>query len=78
VVLTDLAMPGMSGLELLRDLRAVDPDARVVVLTGQTTGSQIDEARRMGAVEVLRKPFELEEVLRAIRGAYLRRQPVAR
>ncbi len=78
VVLTDLAMPGMGGLDLLRELRAVDPDARVVVLTGQTTGSQIDEARRLGAVEILRKPFELEEVLRAIRSAVLRRQPVAR
>ncbi|NWF81612.1 MAG: response regulator [Chloroflexi bacterium] len=78
VVLSDLAMPGMGGLELLRELRAYDPDARVLVLTGQTTGSQIDEARRLGALEVLRKPFELEEVLRAIRSAHMRRPVVAR
>lgn len=78
VVLSDLAMPGMGGLELLRELRAYDPDARVLVLTGQTTGSQIDEARRLGALEVLRKPFELEEVLRAIRSAHMRRPIVAR
>lgn len=78
VVLSDLAMPGMGGLELLRELRAYDPDVRVLVLTGQTTGSQIDEARRLGALEVLRKPFELEEVLRAMRRAHMRRPVVVR
>jgi len=79
IVLSDLAMPGMSGLELLRELRAYDADAKVLILTGQTTGSQQHEALRLGAAEILRKPFELEEVLRAIRAVYMRRgAPVAR
>jgi signal transduction histidine kinase/CheY-like chemotaxis protein len=79
VVLSDLAMPGMGGLELLRELRAYDPEARVLILTGQTTGAQQAEAIRLGAAEVLRKPFELEEMLRAIRAAYTRRPaPVTR
>ncbi|HMQ33817.1 MAG TPA: response regulator [Chloroflexaceae bacterium] len=79
IVLSDLAMPGMGGLELLRELRAYDADARVLILTGQTTGAQQHEALRLGAAEILRKPFELEEVLRAIRAVYMRRAaPVVR
>lgn len=73
IVLTDLAMPGMGGLDLLRELRAYDPEARVLVLTGQTASAPLQEATRLGAVEVLRKPFELEEILRAIRNVYMRR-----
>ncbi|NTU77815.1 MAG: response regulator [Chloroflexales bacterium] len=79
IVLSDMAMPGMGGLELLRELRAYDPEARVLILTGQTTSSQQAEALHLGAAEVLRKPFELEEMLRAIRAAYTRRAtPVTR
>jgi two-component system NtrC family sensor kinase len=78
-VLSDLAMPGMGGLDLLRELRAYDADARVLILTGQTAGGQLQEALRLGAADVLRKPFELDEVLRAMRSAYHRsRSPVAR
>jgi signal transduction histidine kinase/ActR/RegA family two-component response regulator len=78
-VLSDLAMPGMGGLDLLRELRAYDAEARVLILTGQTAGGQLQEALRLGAADVLRKPFELEEVLRAMRSAYNRsRSAVAR
>jgi CheY-like chemotaxis protein len=73
IVLSDLAMPGMGGLELLRELRAYDPEVRVLILTGQTTGAQQQEATRLGAAEILRKPFELEELLRSMRAAYIRR-----
>jgi signal transduction histidine kinase/CheY-like chemotaxis protein len=73
IVLSDLAMPGMGGLDLLRELRAYDADAKVLILTGQTTGTQMQEALRLGAADVLRKPFELEEVLRAMRGAFARK-----
>lgn len=75
VVLSDLAMPGMSGLELLRELRAYDGEARVLIFTGQALGRQVDEALHDGAAAVLRKPFELEEVLRAMRTAYFQRKP---
>lgn len=77
IVLSDLAMPGMGGLDLLRELRAYDPDARVIIFTGQTTGTLLHDALRLGAADVLRKPFELEEVLRAMRGAYMRKAVVA-
>jgi CheY-like chemotaxis protein len=77
MVLTDLSMPGMSGIQLLRELRGSDPDARVLVFTGQALEAQVREATRAGALAVLRKPFELEEVLKAMRGAYFQRRPAA-
>jgi two-component system, NtrC family, sensor kinase len=77
VVLTDLAMPGMSGLQLLRELRGADSEARVLVFTGQASERQVEEALRAGAVAVLRKPFELEEVLKALRTAYMQQRRVA-
>jgi CheY-like chemotaxis protein len=77
IVLTDISMPGMSGIELLRELRAYDPDARVLVFTGQALDAQVQEATRAGALAVLRKPFELEEVLKAMRSAHFQRRPPA-
>jgi signal transduction histidine kinase/ActR/RegA family two-component response regulator len=80
IVLTDLSMPGMNGIELLRELRAYDSDARVLIFTGQALPKLIEEAGRAGALSVLHKPFELEEVLKAIRSAYFQRKaaPVTR
>ncbi|MBX0330334.1 response regulator [Oscillochloris sp. ZM17-4] len=80
IVLSDLSMPGMNGIELLRELRAYDPEARVLIFTGQALPNLIEEAGRAGALSVLRKPFELEEVLKAIRSAYFHRRstPITR
>lgn len=74
MVLSDIAMAGMNGIELLRELRAYDPDARVLIFTGQARESQVAEALRLGATAILRKPFELEEVLKAMRNAYIQRR----
>jgi DNA-binding NtrC family response regulator len=80
IVLTDMAMPGMNGIQLLRELRAYDPEARVLIFTGQALPNLIEEATRAGALSVLHKPFELEEVLKAIRSAYYHRRtaPITR
>lgn len=70
LVLTDLAMPGTNGVELVRALHALDADVTVLVFTGHAFEDQIEEALEAGAVSVLHKPFELEEVLNAIRLAW--------
>ena len=65
--------------DLHLSMKSFDGEAKVLILTGQTTGAQQHEALRLGAAEILRKPFELEEVLRAIRAVYMRRgSPVVR
>ena len=69
VVLLDLRMPRLTGLEAARALRAVCPDARIVVLTGSPSRSSASEARALGAAGYLLKgspPHELVEQLRTV------------
>lgn len=66
VVLTDVRMPGMSGMELLERVRAEHPEVPVVMLTAHGSVPLAVEAMRAGATDFLTKPFEREEVLRAI------------
>jgi len=61
----DLRMPGESGLELLRRLRALDPTTRVLMLTGYGSIATAMEAVRLGAVSYLTKPADVDDILAA-------------
>ncbi|MBI4821102.1 MAG: response regulator [Deltaproteobacteria bacterium] len=61
----DLRMPGGSGLELVRDLLAIDPATRVVVLTGYGSISTAVDAIHLGATNYLPKPADADDVLAA-------------
>jgi two-component system response regulator RegA len=61
----DLRMPGPSGLELLRRLRQIDPETRVVMLTGYGSIATAIEAVKLGAVHYLQKPADADEILAA-------------
>lgn len=59
LIISDLNMPGeMSGISLIRELRALRPDCPVIVLTGYPTDSLLKEAEELN-VEFLTKPFEI-------------------
>ena len=62
LVLMDLRMPGMDGLEALPRLREIDPDVYVVIMTAYGTSQTSIEAMRLGAYEVLTKPLDLDVV----------------
>ncbi len=66
VVLSDVRMPGGSGIDLMRELRRVQPRARVVLMTAFGNVESAVEAMRDGACGYTVKPFEPEEVLRAV------------
>jgi len=62
LILVDLTMPDISGLEVLRSLREHDPDSRVIIMTAFATAETAVEAMRQGALDYLIKPFSLEEL----------------
>lgn len=64
----DLRMPGPSGLELLKELLAIDPATRVVVLTGYGSIATAIEAVRRGAVDYLTKPADADQIIAALEG----------
>ena len=68
-VLTDLRLPGLSGLDLLRKLKERDPALPVVVLTGYGTIADAVEAMRAGALDFLTKPVEPEVIVERMRKA---------
>jgi two-component system, NtrC family, sensor kinase len=67
LVLSDVIMPDMDGPELLRQLLAANPYAVVLGMTGQLQTPQAEDMRKLGARAMLRKPFEMTELIRAIR-----------
>lgn len=70
VVILDMAMPGMNGLEVLERLSARGAECEVVVLTGQGTIESAVEAMKLGAREFLSKPVSLRELDRLVRKAH--------
>jgi two-component system, NtrC family, response regulator HydG len=76
VILSDVQMPGISGLDLLRKLRDARVDSTFIVMTGFGTIDTAIEAMRLGAVDFIQKPFFREELLNRIRSAAERRQLV--
>lgn len=66
VVVTDVRMPGMDGVALLREIKARSPHVEVIVVTGFGTIPQAVEAMRLGAFSYLTKPFDPDEAWSAI------------
>ena len=60
LVISDLRMPGMSGIELLRELRAAGNDLPLIIITAQGTIESAVEAMRLGACDYLLRPFDNE------------------
>jgi two-component system response regulator HydG len=73
MILTDLKMEGMDGIELLRHIKAVDPQAEVLIFTAYGTIASAVEAMRLGAYDYIGKPFDEEELLLKIARALERK-----
>lgn len=66
LVVTDLSMPGLSGLDLLQAIRQVNIELPVIMITGFSTEENAIRALRLGATDFLKKPFDMDELLRLI------------
>lgn len=65
-VVLDIVMPGMDGIIVLKRLRQAQPDIQVLLLSGQATIKAAVEAARMGAVDILEKPLDIETLVEKI------------
>ena len=81
VVVTDLKMPGLDGLEIVKQMHAAQPRLPIVLMTAFASTDSAIEATKHGAFEYLRKPFQMDEFLavtaKAAASARLMREPVA-
>src|SRR5262245_25751696 len=76
ILVTDLKMEGMDGMELLRRSQQIDPELPVVVITGHGDIETAVEAMRFGAYDFIEKPFAPERFLEVVRRASEKRQLV--
>ena len=74
LIVTDLKMPGLTGLELLRAAKAIAPDIDVILLTAFGTVEEAVKAMKDGAYDFLTKPFRREQLLKLIDKALERRE----
>jgi two-component system response regulator HydG len=74
VILSDMRMPGISGLDVLRKLRDQRVDAAFIVMTGFGTVDSAVEAMKLGAVDFVQKPFFRDELLMRVKSVSDRRQ----
>jgi DNA-binding NtrC family response regulator len=70
VMVLDLRMPGIDGMEVLRRVRQAYPQVQVIILTGHGTERDEEEAKRLGAFAYLQKPVELEKLIQTLKDAY--------
>jgi two-component system response regulator PilR (NtrC family) len=73
VLISDIKMPGMSGVDVLREAKRIDPDIVGIMVTAYATTSSAVEALRLGAYDYLTKPFDVEELKAKVRNALERR-----
>jgi signal transduction histidine kinase/CheY-like chemotaxis protein len=74
LLLADIQMPGLSGLELAQIARAGDPAIAIIIMTGHATLDAIHQTARGGVADFLTKPFELDELRAAVDQALHKRQ----
>lgn len=63
LIVSDLRMPGMNGIELLAEARRQDPEVPVIIITAYSTVDHAIEALRLGATDFIKKPFDMDELV---------------
>ena len=66
VVVIDVKMPGIGGIDVLRTVNRRHPDVKVILMTGHGSAEDSEIGRRLGAIAYLQKPVDLEDLLTTI------------
>ena len=70
VIVLDLRMPGMHGMEVLREIKKACPEIQVIVLSGHGTDRDEEEAKKLGGFDFLKKPADIETLTHKIKTAF--------
>ena len=70
VIVLDIRMPGMDGLSTLKEIKRINPEVEVIILSGHASMDAAIEINRLGGYDYLMKPCPLEELLLKIEAAY--------
>ena len=70
VIVLDIRMPGMDGLAALKEIKGINPEVEVIILSGHASMDAAMEINRLGCYDYLMKPCPLEELLLKIEAAY--------
>lgn len=70
VVLLDLKMPGMHGLDVLKEIKKIYPEIQVIILTAHGTDKDEEETRLLGGFDFLKKPADIDNLEQKIRMAF--------
>jgi DNA-binding NtrC family response regulator len=73
LVTLDLNMPGLSGIDVLKELMRMKPDVEVIIITAMTTLPNAQKGMRFGASDFISKPFHVSEVLTIVQKSIERR-----
>lgn len=76
IMVLDLKMPGIDGMEVLRRVKQFYPRIKVIILTGHDNDLEEAEARQIGVFDYLKKPVDIELLVERIRAAYQEMQQV--
>ncbi|MFJ7977778.1 response regulator [Peribacillus sp. JNUCC 23] len=67
LVLLDMKIPGMDGIEILKRMKQIDADIRVIIMTAYGELDMIQEAKDLGALTHFAKPFDIDDIRKAVR-----------
>jgi DNA-binding NtrC family response regulator len=70
VMVLDLRMPGMDGMEVLRQIKKAYPNTQVIILSAHGTEKEKEEAEKLGVYDFLKKPVDIETLMDKIKQAY--------
>ncbi|MFB5283517.1 response regulator [Peribacillus sp. Hz7] len=67
LVLLDMKIPGMDGIEILKRVKKIKPEIRVIIMTAYGELDMIQEAKELGAITHFAKPFDIDDIRKAVR-----------
>ena len=66
IVITDMKMPGIGGVEAIRQIKAINKNASVIVISGSTAREDFEEMSELGIKAIFRKPYDVNELIHRI------------